>query len=125
MGVFSSAACALHCLLAPTLLVLGPTLPFVFLADESFHRTMLWVLLPSAILAFGIGCWRHKDLWVLLLGAVGLLGICLTLVLPHEMLGETGERVVTVGAAIFLITAHVRNFKLCRSKDCDDSGRGA
>ena len=34
---------------------------------------MLWLILPAAIVAFGIGCWRHKDRWVLALGIIGFV----------------------------------------------------
>ena len=88
------------------------------LADESFHLAMLWVILPAAIVAFGIGCWRHKDRRVLALGIIGLTGIVMAATVLHDIVGETGERIVTVISAAILVSAHVRNFRLCRASDC-------
>ncbi|MEO1202700.1 MAG: MerC domain-containing protein [Pseudomonadota bacterium] len=119
VGVVASTACALHCVLVPALLITGTTLPIPFLADEGFHRAMLWLILPAALLAFGMGCWRHKDTRVMVLGAVGLVGIVLAGTVLHDLIGETGERVVTLVSAAILIGAHVRNFRLCRSDRCE------
>jgi hypothetical protein len=37
----------------------------------------------------------------------------------HALLGENGERVTTLLGATFIALAHIRNYKLCRSLDCD------
>ena len=67
LGIAASSACAVHCILLPTLLVTGTVLPATVFADERFHEAMLWMILPAAIVAFGMGCWRHKDRWVMAL----------------------------------------------------------
>ena len=118
IGLLGSAGCALHCLAAPVFLVAGTTLPASFVTDESFHQLLLWAIFPASILAFGLGCWRHKDHWVLLLGVLGLFGLSSSVVAPHELIGEIGERWVTVGSAGLLIAAHLRNFKQCRADGC-------
>ncbi|MEM9554499.1 MAG: MerC domain-containing protein [Acidobacteriota bacterium] len=118
LGIVGSAACALHCITIPVLLVLGATVPTMFLTDESFHTSMLWLVVPSAVVAFALGCRRHKDRWVLLLGAVGVVGMVLSGTALHDLAGETVEKLVTVASAALLITAHWRNFKLCRADSC-------
>ena len=117
--ILGSAGCALHCMAAPVFLVAGTALPASFLTDESFHQMLLWAILPASILAFGLGCWRHKDGWVQGLGILGLLGLSLSVVAPHDLIDESGERWVTVGSAGILISAHLRNFKQCRTDRCD------
>ncbi len=110
LGIAASTVCAMHCVLIPTLLVTGTVLPATMLGDESFHKAMLWMILPAAIVAFGIGCWRHKDRWVLALGMIGLTGMVLAVAVLHDIVGEVGERIVTVAAAAILVAAHYRNF---------------
>ncbi|MCG8588026.1 MAG: MerC domain-containing protein [Proteobacteria bacterium] len=119
IGIVGSALCALHCIAAPVLLVAGTTLPAAFMTDESFHEMLLWTILPAAILAFGLGCWRHKDRGVLLLGVLGLVGLSSSVAAPHDLIGEFGERFLTLGSAGLLIAAHLRNFRRCRADDCD------
>ena len=118
LGVVGATLCALHCIALPALLVLGSAVPTVFLGGESFHRSMLWLVVPSAVLAFTLGCRRHKDRRVLLLGAAGIAGMVLAGTVLHDIVGEAGEKVVTLAAAALLIAAHLRNFKLCRSEPC-------
>ena len=118
LGVAGSAACALHCIAVPVLLVAGTAGSVPFLGDEEFHRALVMVVLPAALVAFGLGCWQHKDARVFWLGALGMAGLCASVALPHEMLGESGERALTLVSAALLITAHVRNFRLCRADDC-------
>ena len=117
-GIAASSACAMHCILVPTLLVTGTVLPATVLGDESFHQAMMWVILPAAIVAFGIGCWRHKDRWVLALGMIGLTGMVLSVAVLHDVTGEVGERIVTLLSAAVLVAAHYRNFQICRSSGC-------
>ena len=121
LGIAASAACALHCVLIPVLLVTGTVLPFSFLGDEAFHKAMVWLILPTAVIAFSIGCWRHKDRRVLAMGLIGLAGMVLSATVVHDVAGETGERIVTMLSAATLIAAHYRNFRLCRSSDCDNA----
>ena len=119
IGILGSAACALHCVAAPVLLVAGTTLPAALVADETFHQKLLWTILPASIVAFGLGCWQHKDRWVLALGVLGLLGLSAAVAVPHELIGESGERLATVGSAGILTAAHLRNFRRCRADGCD------
>ncbi|MEM9057490.1 MAG: MerC domain-containing protein [Pseudomonadota bacterium] len=117
LGIFASGACALHCLLVPALLVAGLALPGPLASDEVFHEAVLRVIVPVSIVAFGIGCWRHKDRWVLGLAAVGVAGMVAAVTVLHDVAGENGERAATLLSAVCLIAAHYRNFRLCRSAD--------
>ena len=120
LGIAASAACVVHCLLLPTLIVTGAMLPASFNGDEHFHHVMLWIVVPAALVAFGIGCLRHRDLPVLALGCIGLTGIVMAGTVLHDVLGEDGERAVTLVSASLLIAAHYRNVSICRASDCDE-----
>jgi MerC mercury resistance protein len=118
MGAIGSAVCAVHCLAGPLVLLTGAVLPSTLLPDESFHRAMLWLVLPTGTVAFALGCRQHKDLGTFLLGVVGLAAYGLAATTLHRSLGETGEKVVALLAAAALIAGHVRNFRLCRADAC-------
>ncbi len=125
IGILGSAACALHCIAAPVFLVAGTALPASFLTDESFHEMLLWAIVPASTLAFGLGCWRHRDHWVLLLGVLGLFGLSSSVAAPHDLIGEIGERFLTIGSAGLLISAHLRNFRRCHAGGCDHEAASA
>lgn len=115
VGIFASGLCAVHCIAIPVLLLTGTVVPASFFTDEGFHKAMLWLIVPAALIGLGVGCRRHKDRQVLILGVIGVIGIVLAGTVLHDWLGETGERVATVVAATILIAAHYRNFRLCRA----------
>lgn len=118
LGLCGSTICAVHCLFAPLLVVAGIALPVSFLTEELFHRAMLWVVIPAAVIAFGMGCARHRDGWVFLLGALGTAGLAVSALWLHDVVGESGERVATLISTAALAIAHVRNWRLCRAGDC-------
>ncbi len=118
IGILGSAICALHCLAAPVVLVAGMALPSWLAGQETIHEMLLWAIFPTSFLAFGIGCWQHADYRVLLLGILGLSGLSAAVAVPHELIGENGERIITVGSAGLLIAAHLRNFRRCRADGC-------
>lgn len=118
LGLFAATACAVHCIALPAVLVAGTAIPTVLLDDEIFHQMMLWLVVPSAVIAFGLGCRRHKDRRVVLLGALGVTGLVLSGTVVHDLLGEVPEKSVTLGSAGLAIAAHLRNFRLCRSESC-------
>ncbi|MEM7409323.1 MAG: MerC domain-containing protein [Myxococcota bacterium] len=118
VGIAGSAICALHCVGAPLLLVAGTAVPASFLSGEQFHQLLLWGTLPASALAFGLGCWQHKDPRVLALGILGLLGLSASVV-AHDWVGEGGERALTLASAGILIAGHLLNFRRCRDTGCD------
>ena len=119
VGILGSAICALHCVATPILILAGTSLPLWQAGDERFHQAMLWLIIPSSIVAFSLGCWKHKDRWVLALGVLGLFGITFPIAAPAGLLSEAGERWATVCAAALLVAAHLRNFKRCRADGCE------
>ncbi|MEM9291692.1 MAG: MerC domain-containing protein [Acidobacteriota bacterium] len=118
IGILGATLCALHCVGFPILLVLGSVLPASFLSGEAFHQAMLWLVVPAAVIAFSFGCRVHRDRWVLILGVIGVVGLVASGTVLHDVLGETGETVGTLLSAAILITAHVRNHRLCRAAAC-------
>jgi hypothetical protein len=95
-----------------------PIFPISWAPDESFHEAMLWILIPTGIIAFSLGCRKHKDIRTIVFGITGMLGLLLAAIALHDVLGETGERIITVVAAVLLVIAHFRNYKLCRAAEC-------
>lgn len=116
MGI--SSFCIIHCLVTPVLLFSIPVLASTLVADESFHQILLLFVLPASSLALLLGCRRHKDWIVLVLGTLGLTQLALIAFFGHELLGEAGETVATVVGSLVLVASHFRNHCLCRSAGC-------
>ena len=105
VGIVGSALCALHCLIVPITLLVGPIVPLGFAEDERIHQALVWIVLPAATLAFATGCLQHRDRRVFVLGMLGLALLLASITLGHDLLGENGERVIAVAAALLLIAA--------------------
>jgi hypothetical protein len=120
VAISASAVCAIHCLSLPLILTVLPTLGATFFGQESFHVVLLWLVIPLSIVALSMGCRKHKNWVVGLLGLVGLTLLFSAAALGHDLLGETGERFATLAGALFIGAGHFRNYSLCRRAACDD-----
>ena len=113
-----SLVCVIHCLLTPVAIAMIPALGATFLEDETFHYAVLFLVLPTSLFALTLGCRKHGHFKVLMTGLLGLFVLFLVPILGEEATGELGERVLTVVGAAIIAYAHVRNFRLCRQRDC-------
>lgn len=119
VAISTSALCAVHCLCLPILLSVLPALGATFFGQESFHVVLLWLVIPLSIVALGMGCRKHKNWMVALLGAAGLILLIIAAAFGHDFLGETGERLATLAGALFIGVGHFRNYTLCRRSECE------
>lgn len=113
-----SGVCAIHCLITPLVLVALPVAAGAWLGGESFHLWLLLLILPLSATALTLGCRRHKDMAVMLLGAAGMTLLVLAVLFGARWLGENGERALTLAGSAALITGHLRNFRRCRASAC-------
>ena len=118
MAIGLSFLCTLHCLALPVLVALLPSLAAFSFADESFHLWMLVAVLPISVFALTMGCRQHKRYQVLGLGFFGLAVMVAAVVLGHDLLGEAGEKTLTVVGACIVAFGHYLNQKLCRTSEC-------
>jgi hypothetical protein len=113
-----SVVCAIHCLLLPLALVLIPSMAVLPIADERFHQLLVVLVLPTSLFALTIGCRRHRQWRVMVCGALGLTVLLLTVLAGHEMLGEFGEKSLTLLGAILVAISHIINFRQCKTTKC-------
>ena len=114
LAILLSGTCLLHCLALPLLVTLVPISQGSLLEEQTFHLLMLWVILPTSLLALTSGCWKHKDITTIALGALGLTSLTLTAIAGHDFLTPNGEKWATITAGMILATAHIRNFLICQ-----------
>lgn len=115
-AVAISALCAVHCLALPALLVLFPLLGGTVLTDEAFHTLLLWVILPTSLIAVGLACLNHRDNLVLALVGTGLAILVGAAVWAHDHASHSVDVAMSVTGGIILAIGHIRNFRICRTK---------
>lgn len=138
LGGVLSMGCALHCLLLPILTIAWPVLGTTFLSNELFHQMLLYLVIPTAVISFGIGCRRHPNPKVIIsavlgigvLASITLLGEeqCATCVHPSEQNGNADVGIFSsawlskwgmVLGSILLCYAHWCNFRSCETSSCE------
>jgi hypothetical protein len=115
LAIAVSTLCVFHCILVPATVVLVPTLGGLLGSDETFHRTLVLFIVPSTVLALGLGCSRHSDRRVFFLGVAGIGMLLLTLGLGHV---ERWEKVGTAAGSVLVLLGQLRNYRLCRATEC-------
>lgn len=118
MSISASTLCFFHCLFTPVALIFLPILGANALDNEHFHKFMLFLVLPSTAVAVSLGCRRHKDVLVVLLGVAGFILLLTGFFVGNAVAGEYGEILFTIAGGLILISGHVRNFMLCREDNC-------
>jgi len=114
-----SLFCAVHCLLLPVTLIMLPSLAATTFGGEEFHQWMLVAVLPISLLALTLGCRKHREMSIMLLGLMGLIIILVAALFGHDLFGEIGEKVATLLGASLIALSHVRNQSLCHQHNCD------
>ena len=114
-GITVSTICAIHCLLLPAIFIIAP---YSFLASHEFHVALIYFILPCGAVAFILGCKKHGDLKVAILGSLGLACLIAAMIFHeithgHQNFEEFISIIVTIIGSILLIISHLRNRKLC------------
>ena len=113
-----SVICVLHCFATPILLAFAPSLLALPVADEKFHAVLIFLILPASLVALTLGCRRHGDMSVVYWGCGGLVVLLGTLVLGHDLLGDAGEKIMTVFGSGLVVIGHTLNLRACRASTC-------
>ncbi len=107
-----SAACLVHCLGVPMLLVFAPWMTLGVLGEEWFHLGLVAFVVPLSLLAFHLGYRRHGRRGMLLPGLVGvsLVALAAGLEVTHLVGHATSAALTSVGG-ISLIVGHWLNLR--------------
>jgi drug/metabolite transporter (DMT)-like permease len=114
-----SFICTLHCLATPFAVALLPTLAAVNLEDEAFHLWMAMAVIPTSLFALTMGCKKHRDYRVVLLGISGLSLLIFATFFAHDLFGESIEINITILGAIIIAAGHLLNSRLCQQNCCE------
>jgi len=114
-----SAVCAIHCLTLPVALALLPAIAALPLGDESFHKALLFLVIPASAVALTLGCRRHQQWMIMFCGVSGLVVMTVAALFAHDLLGEAMEKVATLFGAFLVACSHLVNFRRCRVLECE------
>ena len=112
MAIGLSLLCIAHCLLLPVALLLLPTATMLLaLKNELVHGGILLSVIPVSLVALYFGYMKHQTKSLVALTLSGLL-VLVCAFFTHDLIGDTGEIVLTVVGSILLAQGHLRNYRL-------------
>lgn len=114
IAIALSTICIVHCLAVPVLVAVLPVLA-ISLGGGHFHGLMLWLVVPTSVLGFGLGVRVHRQLRIPALGAVGVAALAAAALWGHSRWSEPLEVSISVAGSIALAIAHWMNFREVRS----------
>ena len=114
-----SSACAIHCFLIPSFVLLTSGLISFSFDNEFLHNLILFVAVPISLYALISGNANHKILYLLPVGIIGLSLLFLAVFLGEAFLGELGEKSLTLIGSFLVVFAHFKNHQACKELDCE------
>ena len=113
-----SAICLIHCLFAPSLIILSYSSLALTLESELIHKAILLLTIPVSIFAISLGYKNHSNNSIIYTGIAGLT-ILISALLVGESIGENAELILTILGSLMVITCHYRNYNVCKKLNCD------
>lgn len=114
LAISLSFLCAVHCLAFPLIVATLPALSSLQFDGEAFHFWMVLIVIPTSVYALTLGCRKHKHYRLIVVGGCGLVLMVAAILFGKNLLGELGEKGLTLIGAGLLALGHYRNFRLCQ-----------
>ena len=113
-----SAMCMIHCLFAPSLIILSYSSLALTVESELIHKAILLLTIPVSIFAISLGYKNHSNNSIIYTGIAGLT-ILISALLIGESIGENAELILTTIGSLMVIACHYRNYRICKKVNCD------
>ena len=113
-----SAICMVHCLFAPSLIILSYSSLALTLESELIHKAILLLTIPVSIFAISLGYKNHSNNSIIYTGIAGLT-ILISALLIGESIGENAELILTIIGSLMVIACHYMNYRICKKVNCD------
>jgi len=98
----------------PFVIAVLPLAAFTVGGDGHFHTLMLWFVVPTSLLGFGLGVRVHRRADIVALGVAAIAVLATAALWGHAAWDPSVEVFTNVGASILLATAHWWNFREVR-----------
>ena len=91
---------------------------YVSLDNEFVHKLLVLVAVPISSFALIKGYNYHKSSSFLPFGILGLISLISAVVFGESILGEFGEKGLTLLGSVLVAYSHFKNYKMCIKLDC-------
>ncbi len=118
MAITLSVACVAHCLLMPSVAILAYGFAPFTIDNEFIHKLILLVALPVSLFALTKGYIAHKTFSVVPIVLCGLGFLTVSVILGEDILGEVGEKGLTLLGSVLVSLGHYQNYRKCKASDC-------
>lgn len=118
VAITLSLACVVHCFFVPSFIILSSGYLAVSVDNELIHKAIVLLAVPISIFALTVGYMKHKTVSFLPLGILGLVVLIAAVLLGAAMLGEAGEKALTLLGSVLVAYAHFRNHQVCKALEC-------
>ena len=119
LAISLSLLCLLHCFFTPTFIILAPSILSFSFNSEFFHYVILLFAIPISVYALYVGFKQHNNFSNFKYGLFGLLLLFLALIVGEKIIGEYGEKGLTLFGSVIVTIAHFKNIKICKDLDCN------
>lgn len=114
IAIVLSTICIVHCLAVPFVVAVLPIAAITLADDSHFHALMLWLVVPTSAVGFGLGFRVHRRWGIVAFGAAAAAALAAAAILGHAYWSEGAELAVSVAASLALAGAHWLNFREVR-----------
>ena len=114
IAIALSTVCIVHCLAMPLLVAVLPIAAISLGENAHFHSLMLWLVVPTSAVGFGLGFRVHRRGAIVLSGGAAVVVLAAAAVWGHAAWSASAEVAVSVAASLVLAAAHWRNFSEVR-----------
>ena len=114
-----SFACTIHCFFVPSFIILTSGFLSFSIDNEFIHYSILLLAVPISFYALISGYFNHMTILFLPVGITGLLVLTVAVLLGEAVIGELGEKLLTLFGSIMVIYAHYGNHRACKALDCN------
>ena len=114
-----SFACTIHCFFVPSFIILTSGFLSFSIDNEFIHYSILLLAVTISFYALISGYFNHKTILFLPVGITGLLVLTVAVLLGEAVIGELGEKLLTLFGSIMVIYAHYGNHRACKALDCN------
>lgn len=118
LAISLSLVCVIHCLFAPSFVILSSGYYAATLDNEFVHNLILFFAIPVSLFALALGYKNHGAPQYFFIGITGLIILVMAVILGEPLYGETGEILFTILGSVFVVFAHYKNHQICKEIHC-------